>query len=498
MPLTRTQRKEALKYVLLTVMDQSEDGPVMRALADASTEVVDDLMGLSDIGIDNLSYVKTGETNRTNLGPTQQGLVRAFCAYMRYRAKTSTPIGDTWTSITKQEFDDFRISDFYNGTVLFGQASAVIYGNSFRYAAAAYASATTAAAATSTPIATADASATTAAPPTPTKSATVSAAASATETAAASATETAPTTANAKPTPTVATISAAASATETIAATRTPIATADAYATTAAAPTPTKSATVSAAASATETAPTTANEKPTPTVATFSNPVATIRIMNRDELLVATETLLQKIPLAVPKLHPLTTKHESCGDRPGFDSPPFSRFKKLAVDPLRGETRNKEYHRMSLMMRCVEAAVGYNSNALTKYDHTGRPPGESKNVTITDYCGLQRSPRWRLVSDDSETLWSLARHHLLPFGNCDVLYFYDPSLIKRMGTDNKHIRIESRRLLMTRLKLVTVFLGSLSARQCSFAIDRLLERMGTDKKNTRIGSRKLLVTRVIF
>jgi hypothetical protein len=153
---------------------------------------------------------------------------------------------------------------------------------------------------------------------------------------------------------------------------------------------------------------------------------------------------------------------------------------------------------MSLMTGCVEAAVGYNSNALTKYDHTGRPPGESKNVTITDYCGLQRSPRWRLVSDDSETIWSLAPHHLLPFGNCDVLYFYDPSLIKRMGTDNKHIRIESRRLLMTRLKLMTVFLGSLSARQCSFAIDRLLERMGTDKKNTRIGSRRLLVTRVIF
>ncbi len=122
MPLTRTQRKEALKYVLLTVMDQSEDGPVMRALADASIEIVDDLMGLVDLDIDAFSYVPTGETNRIDLVPSQRGLLRGFCAYIRYRARSSTPIGDTWTSITKQEFDDFRISDFYNGTI-FGQAS---------------------------------------------------------------------------------------------------------------------------------------------------------------------------------------------------------------------------------------------------------------------------------------------------------------------------------------------------------------------------------------
>jgi hypothetical protein len=56
MPLTRTQRKEALQYVLLTVMEQSEDGPVMRALADASIEIVDDLASIRHIDIEKLAY----------------------------------------------------------------------------------------------------------------------------------------------------------------------------------------------------------------------------------------------------------------------------------------------------------------------------------------------------------------------------------------------------------------------------------------------------------
>jgi hypothetical protein len=41
----------------------------------------------------------------------------ALCAFIKYRVIQSSPIGDNWTSITRQEYDEFRSSPYFDGTI---------------------------------------------------------------------------------------------------------------------------------------------------------------------------------------------------------------------------------------------------------------------------------------------------------------------------------------------------------------------------------------------
>jgi hypothetical protein len=116
MPFTRAQGETALNYVVLTSMNQPVDGPVVKALADAQIDHVDDLTSLIEPDIDNLAYT-AADGNRSSLGPGHRGVLRAFCAYVRYRAVQTSPIGDDWTSITAEEFNAFRVSPMFNGTI---------------------------------------------------------------------------------------------------------------------------------------------------------------------------------------------------------------------------------------------------------------------------------------------------------------------------------------------------------------------------------------------
>jgi hypothetical protein len=44
-------------------------------------------------------------------------LLIAFCAFIKYRSIQSLPIGDNWTSITQEEYDEFRCSTAFDGTI---------------------------------------------------------------------------------------------------------------------------------------------------------------------------------------------------------------------------------------------------------------------------------------------------------------------------------------------------------------------------------------------
>jgi hypothetical protein len=118
MPLTRTQDMAALKYIVETVLNQPVDGPIMKSLANFGIGFVSDLAGLRDVDILTMTY-STDEDVGTLLALSfhLRARLTAFCALMRYREILSLPIGDDWASITREEFDKFRINPVYDGTI---------------------------------------------------------------------------------------------------------------------------------------------------------------------------------------------------------------------------------------------------------------------------------------------------------------------------------------------------------------------------------------------
>jgi hypothetical protein len=116
MPLTRTQGEAALKYVVLTVLDQPDDGPLMKSITNDQITDIRVFPSLQEIDIGNLQYPKD-DGSLSALGPGQKGLLRAFCAFIKYRSIQSLPIGDNWTSISQEEYDEFCCSTAFDGTI---------------------------------------------------------------------------------------------------------------------------------------------------------------------------------------------------------------------------------------------------------------------------------------------------------------------------------------------------------------------------------------------
>ena len=117
MPLTRAQGEAALRHVVRIVMNQPNDGPLEKSLANAMIDNVGDLGSLIETDIEDLTFVATAGQNPISIGPGHQRILRAFIAYIRYRATQPDPIGDGWLSITQEEFDMYRISPLFNGTI---------------------------------------------------------------------------------------------------------------------------------------------------------------------------------------------------------------------------------------------------------------------------------------------------------------------------------------------------------------------------------------------
>ncbi len=130
MPLTRTQGAVALKYIVTTVLNQPEDGSLMKSLAHESLDHVSDLILLRDIHIENMKWPQD-DGSLSIIGPGHRGMLIAFCAFIRYRVIQSSPIGDDWTSVTPTEFDQFRTSSAYDGTI-YGNTVTAFDGTVYR------------------------------------------------------------------------------------------------------------------------------------------------------------------------------------------------------------------------------------------------------------------------------------------------------------------------------------------------------------------------------
>jgi hypothetical protein len=116
MPLTRTQEAAALKYVVVTVFNQPNDGPLMKSLANDSIDHVSYLTSLRDTDIADLKYLEA-DGNLSAIGDDHRETLVAFCAFIRYRVTQSSPIGDDWISITRTGSNEFRNSPAFDGTI---------------------------------------------------------------------------------------------------------------------------------------------------------------------------------------------------------------------------------------------------------------------------------------------------------------------------------------------------------------------------------------------
>ena len=113
MPLSWAQKKAAMSHILKTVFDQDNGSFLHKSLSENSITSPHDLCALDVADIEMFEYTD----DEGNLKPLPYGnisLLKAFKAYVQHRAKGPQPITDaTWTTITADPFDSFRITPEY-------------------------------------------------------------------------------------------------------------------------------------------------------------------------------------------------------------------------------------------------------------------------------------------------------------------------------------------------------------------------------------------------
>jgi len=91
---------------------EPDDSPVPLALAHANIESTIDLVALKGIQLDKLAVVDEAG-NKHLLSCRHVGMLRAFSAYVTYRASGDHPIDDNWIGVTREDYGDFRIGPVY-------------------------------------------------------------------------------------------------------------------------------------------------------------------------------------------------------------------------------------------------------------------------------------------------------------------------------------------------------------------------------------------------
>ena len=130
MPLTRQQSKDILTHVVGTVLHQAADSDFMKAL-DALQ--IDEIEDLNTLLIDDLCQVtfKDDQGADTHLISSRVNLLHLLQGFIKYRKFIGAPLvdNDGWMHLTKDEFDEYRLSDA--GNVYSQSPSTYNYSTSF-------------------------------------------------------------------------------------------------------------------------------------------------------------------------------------------------------------------------------------------------------------------------------------------------------------------------------------------------------------------------------
>jgi len=130
MPLTKSKAIEAFVHVLDNVFEAPADGPLSKALVHAGYSNIWDLVTLWDEDIELLTYDKSDKEKDVPLGRAHQSLLHIFCHYCDHQTHTGNPIGDNWTSVSADDFNDYCIGPDYAVIRCTGSALPAPTGNS--------------------------------------------------------------------------------------------------------------------------------------------------------------------------------------------------------------------------------------------------------------------------------------------------------------------------------------------------------------------------------
>ena len=113
MTLTHKHSREALKHDHINVLELKSEYPIWKALIHIYCDFVEDLVNTDDTDIPNLHY-KTSTKSEEYLYIGKKNLVWSFTDYFEYKTYDNGPIGDDWMKITNENFNNFRMKDYYN------------------------------------------------------------------------------------------------------------------------------------------------------------------------------------------------------------------------------------------------------------------------------------------------------------------------------------------------------------------------------------------------
>jgi hypothetical protein len=118
MVLTRAERRKALDHVVTNVfMLDNADNPLSLALTKAFLVDIYDILAMPFHDIKRLAYVDD-QGNEILLPSGYQYMLRIIKHYDSYRTSDGDPIGDEWTTVTADQYDDYRLSADYAGVAV--------------------------------------------------------------------------------------------------------------------------------------------------------------------------------------------------------------------------------------------------------------------------------------------------------------------------------------------------------------------------------------------
>jgi len=112
MPLTKSKATEAFIHILDNVFEAPADGPLSKAFEHSGYSNIWDLITLTDDDIESLTY-DSDKQKEVPLGRAYQSMLRIFCHYCDHQTRTGAPIGDDWTAVTADSFNDYRTGPDY-------------------------------------------------------------------------------------------------------------------------------------------------------------------------------------------------------------------------------------------------------------------------------------------------------------------------------------------------------------------------------------------------
>jgi hypothetical protein len=110
---TKYSSKAAFDHVLDVILERDDSTPLKRALLQQGYNDIHALAILSDDVINSLTHDDPKGKVDVPILNFEKALISAFLDFIIHRNNINNPVGSDWKSITKEEFDDFRIDPTY-------------------------------------------------------------------------------------------------------------------------------------------------------------------------------------------------------------------------------------------------------------------------------------------------------------------------------------------------------------------------------------------------